>query len=454
MKKLKRGIAFVIALCMIFSIFTNVSVAQAATKKSTAKTVTVRTQKEFNKALKDGKATTIKVVTSKNVKLVIPKGTKYVTPAAKAAADLMLAYEKTPGLFTDNTGIPESGNGISDVLDETRYELEWILKMQDANNGGAYHKVTCMAFPGTVKPEDETEELVVAPVSNTATGDFAAVLALASRIYKDADKAFADRCLKAAEKAFGYVKAHVLDPGFTNPKEITTGEYGDDNCQDEYFWAAAELYKATGKEEYASEAKAAFEQQGSYGEFGWWGVSGYGTQAVLSNAEFEKNDSEFVKKVKTALLAEADRAAKVVAKNPYGVNREMKYEWGSNMGIANDGMLFLLANEADPSGKYKKLAGKQLDYLFGVNAVSYCFVTGAGTLSPSHAHHRPSQVLGKTMPGMLVGGVNSGLEDPYAAEVLKGAPAAKCYTDSDRSYSCNEVAIYWNSPLVYLMAQL
>lgn len=81
-------------------------------------------------------------------------------------------------------------------------------------------------------------------------------------------------------------------------------------------------------------------------------------------------------------------------------------------------------------------------------------MTGAGTLSPSHAHHRPSQVLGKTMPGMLVGGVNSGLEDPYAAEVLKDAPAAKCYTDSDRSYSCNEVAIYWNSPLVYLMAQM
>lgn len=193
---------------------------------------------------------------------------RYVTPAAKAAADLMLAYEKNPGLFTDNTGIPESGNGISDVLDEARYELEWILKMQDADNGGAYHKVTCMAFPGTVKPEDETEELVVAPVSNTATGDFAAVLALASRIYKDTDKAFADRCLKAAEKAFGYVKAHVSDPGFTNPKDITTGEYGDDNCQDEYFWAAAELYKATGKEEYASEAKAAFERQSSYGEFG------------------------------------------------------------------------------------------------------------------------------------------------------------------------------------------
>lgn len=209
---------------------------------------------------------------------------RYVVPGAKAAADLMLAYEKKPEVFTDNTGIPESGNGISDVLDEARYELEWILKMQNTDNGGAYHKVTCKAFPGTVRPEDETGELVVAPVSNTAIGDFAAVMALASRIYKDTDKAFSDQCQNAAEKAFSYLKAHASDPGFTNPKEITTGEYGDGNCQDEYFWAAAELYKATGKKEYASEAKAAFEQQGSYGEFGWWGVSEYGTQAVLSNA--------------------------------------------------------------------------------------------------------------------------------------------------------------------------
>lgn len=379
---------------------------------------------------------------------------RYVVPGAKAAADLMLAYEKKPELFTDDMGIPESGNGMSDLLDEVRYELEWILKMQNADNGGVYHKVTCKQFPGTVMPEDETDDLVIAPISNTATGDFAAVMAMASRVYKDMDPTFAGQCQKAAENAFGYLKEHVSDLGFTNPEEIVTGEYPDDNCQDEYFWAAAELYKATGKKEYASETKAAFEQLSSYGEFGWVVVSGYGTQAVLSNAAFENNDSKFVNKVKTALLEEADRAAEVAEKNPYGINREEEYEWGSNMGIANDGIRFLLANEAAPSEKYKKLAEKQLDYLFGVNAVSCCFVTGAGTLSPEHTHHRPSQALGQTMPGMLVGGVNSGLGDPYAAAVLADEPPAKCYTDSEQSYSCNEVTIYWNSPLVYLMTQI
>ena len=73
-------------------------------------------------------------------------------------------------------------------------------------------------------------------------------------------------------------------------------------------------------------------------------------------------------------------------------------------------------------------------------------------MSPVGTHHRPSQFLKQTMPGMLVGGPNSNLEDPYAQNVLADAPAAKCYVDNEQSFSCNEVTVYWNSPLIYLMA--
>ena len=97
-------------------------------------------------------------------------------------------------------------------------------------------------------------------------------------------------------------------------------------------------------------------------------------------------------------------------------------------------------------------AQRQLSYLLGTNANSYCFVTGYGSLSPEHTHHRPSQALGETMKGMLVGGPDSNLEDPYAKATLKGRAAAKCYADNEQSYSCNEVTIYWNSPLIYLLA--
>ena len=100
----------------------------------------------------------------------------------------------------------------------------------------------------------------------------------------------------------------------------------------------------------------------------------------------------------------------------------------------------------------KDTIDKQLNYLFGNNATGYCFLTGYGTLYPEHPHHRPSQATGKTVPGMIVGGPNSGLDDPYVANVLRGTPAAKCYADNSQSYSTNKITIYWNSPVIYLLA--
>ena len=94
----------------------------------------------------------------------------------------------------------------------------------------------------------------------------------------------------------------------------------------------------------------------------------------------------------------------------------------------------------------------QLHYLFGNNGTAYCFFTGYGSLSPEQVHHRPSQAKGETVPGMLVGGPDQDLEDPFVASVCNGKPAALCYVDNAQSYSTNEVCVYWNSPLVYLLA--
>ena len=95
---------------------------------------------------------------------------RYVVPAAKTIADLLYAYQAAPDLYGDNTNIHESGNGVPDILDEARFELEWMMKMQ-ASDGGAYHKVSCETFPGYVMPTKETAPLIVTPVSSTATAD-------------------------------------------------------------------------------------------------------------------------------------------------------------------------------------------------------------------------------------------------------------------------------------------
>ncbi len=383
---------------------------------------------------------------------------RYVVSGAKTVADLLLAFEKQGGKIhakdADNYDIPESGNGVNDLIDEARYELDWLLKMQDSS-GGVYHKVTCKVFPETVMPQDETDELILSPISNTATGDFAAVMALASRIYTEygdsSDKAYAKTCLDAAKKAWTYLEKNKDAAGFKNPEDIVTGEYPDGRSTDEMFWAAAELYKTTGEDTYKSAMGEYTSDTANMTGLGWASVGTYGAYAALTTDKLKTDSSNLTRDIQNALIAAADEAVATSQKNGYMINKDRKYEWGSNMGIANTGMLLLLANDISPKEEYVTYAKQHLNYLMGMNPTGYCFVTGCGTLSPEHPHHRPSEVLEKCMPGMLVGGPDNNMDDPYAKAVFLNTAPAKCYVDNAQSYSTNEVAIYWNSPLIYLM---
>lgn len=373
---------------------------------------------------------------------------RYVVPGAKAAADLLLAYEDYSKLFNDSAGIPESGNGIPDVLDEVRYELEWMLKMQDEKSGGVYHKVTGLNFEGMVMPEKVTDDLYIMPISNCATGSFAAVMAMSARVYSQYDEAFSKKCLAAAKSALAYIESNKNNGGFKNPGDVLTGEYPDANDADEYFWALSELYKTTGDAAYSNKLGSLDISSLDRG-LGWAAVDIYGCYAYLTS---KNQDAGLTKKINEKFNTYIASVERNVKNDGYFSSMGEVYPWGSNMTLANNGMAILMANKI--SGKETDFAKKQLDYLLGANSTSYCFVTGYGTLSPDSTHHRPSEALGKTMKGMLVGGANSNLEDPYAKNVLAGKPAAKCYADSSQSYSCNEITIYWNSPLVYLLAGL
>ena len=122
------------------------------------------------------------------------------------------------------------------------------------------------------------------------------------------------------------------------------------------------------------------------------------------------------------------------------------------MTIANNGMYFLLYDAVKGDNKGDMIARSQLDYLLGTNGTGYCFLTGYGTLSPESPHHRPSEATGSAVPGMIAGGPDQNLEDPYAESTLTGTAPALCYADNDQAYSLNEVTIYWNSPVVFLFA--
>lgn len=377
---------------------------------------------------------------------------RYVVAGAKTVMDLFLTVDLGKDAVSDSLGIPESGNKVPDLLDEARWELNWMLKMQDKKSGGVYHKVTCANFPGDdVMPEDEKDELIVSPISTAATYDFAAVMAKASELYKVFDEKFAKTCESAAKKAMAYAEKQGLNAGFKNPKGIVTGEYPDSSLKDERFWAAAQMYRITGEKSYIDimdEMSRSIIPEG----FGWQGVGDYGTYEFLTTKGTE--NEELYQKLLKSFLWTADQYVKKSKEDGYHISLGNVYNWGSNSTVANNAMHLILANQLKPNGEYIEYAREHMNYCMGTNPMSISYVTGYGSSSPVHVHHRPSYAVGESMPGMLVGGPDKMLEDPFAKAVLQDTPPAKCYVDNHGSYSTNEVTIYWNSPFIFVLSEL
>lgn len=385
---------------------------------------------------------------------------RYVVAAAKSVVDLMMAYEMYPQVMEASFDIEESGNGIPDILDEVKYELDWMLKMQDKKTGGVYHKVTCKSFPGFVMPEFETEELIVCPISDAATCDFIAAMAYAYRVYSSLSEKYGNKAMEygeaanmymeAANRAVAYLEKISAGP-FTNPKDIVTGEYGDERTIDEYFWAYAEMYKTTGDKKYEEKLKS-MNLDDVPGELGWKEVGDYGFYAYIT-APYTK-DEELYGKVFKRFENETEEKLEKYMKDPYRGTLYDYYYWGCNMEIANNAMRGILLDKIKGTSRYESMAQAQLHYLLGNNPNAKCFVTGFGKDSPKNPHHRPSAAVKSAMPGMLVGGPEPLLLDDVAKAKLSGKPAAKCYIDELDSYSTNEITIYWNSPLVFLLAHM
>ena len=369
---------------------------------------------------------------------------RYTVSTAKTIADLFNAYIDF-GIEDDDLGIPESGNGIPDILDEAKVGVDWMYKMQDEATGGVYHKVTCLVFPESVPPEDETDELVLAPISDTATGDYVAIMAWASRMYRDYDSEYADKLLAAAEKAWDYLSSREIVIGYKNPEDIVTGEYPDNGISDERYWAATELY-ICGRDDLEDAVKEGLDNDSLKRNLGWADIGTYADNN-LAHSDLSLADS-----AKSRVLERADQIIDRTEGDMYNMALGETYPWGSNMTVANNGEILYMAYNLSGDEKYASLAEKQTDYLLGANSLGYCFVTGYGTLCPTAVHHRPSEVAGYAMIGMLVGGPDNGLDDSYAKAVLTGQAPAMCYADNQQSYSTNEVTIYWNSPLIYILS--
>lgn len=375
---------------------------------------------------------------------------KYIVNSGISTYTLLLAYEHYSDFYQNrNFNIPESSNNLPDLLDEILWNLEWMEKMQDLD-GGVYHKLTTQNFAGEVMPHQTTSQRYVVQKTTAATLNFAAVMAVASRVLEPFDSAKSSAYAAAAVKAWGWAKANANVP-YRQPTDVKTGEYGDRTFSDEFAWAAAELYLQTGEQTYLNEFWAADVPA----DVPWWGgVAALGYISLATHGEDRLSGTDF-QRVTNTLVSTADYLKGIQTSSAYGVSlTETDFVWGSNSGGMNQALMLLQAHRLTNDASYYNAAYAMLDYALGRNATDYSFVTGFGSHSPMDIHHRQSRAdnVAEPVPGFLVGGPHSGQQDQCPGYPSK--LAAKSYVDTWCSYSTNEVTINWNAPLVYVTAAL
>lgn len=386
---------------------------------------------------------------------------KYIVNSGITMGTLLSAYEDFPGYFKQlNTHIPESIDLIPDILNEVIYNLRWMLTMQDPYDGGVYNKCTNASFDGMVMPGVTRAPRYVVQKGTAATLDFAAVTAQASRIlnrYKRQLPGLSDSCLRASKKAWEWALSNpaveynqdAMNRDFK--PAISTGGYGDRNFNDEWFWAASELYITSKEKKFYEVVNKHMESNVNLP--GWNNVGMLGYYSILRfSKELPSAISGNIAIMKNRIMSIANGYIEKVPANAFGtvMGQSLRdFQWGSNSVACNQGILLIKAYMLSGDKKYIDYALTNLDYLLGRNATGYCFVTGSGSKSPMFPHHRQSTADGivDPVPGLLAGGPNPGRQDSCSYEFTEPETT---YADAVCSYASNEIAINWNAPFVYL----
>jgi endoglucanase len=394
---------------------------------------------------------------------------KYVVNSGITMGTLLSAYEDFKSYYdTLITNIPSLEKPVPDILNEILYNLRWMLSMQDPTDGGVYNKCTNANFDPMIMPAAARQPRYVVQKGTAATLDLAAVAAQASRIfamYNNELPGLSDSCLMAAERAWNWALANpdlVYDQNAMNklyePK-IVTGGYGDKKFTDEWFWAASELFITTGNIKYQYEVKnyqdsALSNMHNLFGLPSWseTGLLGYYSLIRYSRKTSLPGIREQLNEMKGYIEGLADDYVTAADQNAFLTTmggRRSDFNWGSNSNAANQGILMIQAYFMTKDPKYLDAALGNLEYILGRNATGYCFVTGFGNFPTRHPHHRPSVADNNVdpVPGLLAGGPNPGEQDHCHYDFHEPETA---YSDSDCAYASNEIAINWNSPLVYL----
>jgi len=417
---------------------------------------------------------------------------KYTVPADYALQDLLLAYVQYPSIWTDDYNIPESGNGVPDILDEAKWELEWLLKMQAATgNNSVLSKVSVTDTHGTSPPSADTGLRYWGAASTASTACTAGVFALGAIAFGLAGQTtYAATLETAAVNAWTWAQANpavgYTNTGFqsVNPEPSVNGRA---LCQ---LQAAAFLYGRTSGSTYKTYFESNYTSLAAVGNTYWFGFypDVYGQQAVL----YYSNLPGVTGSVKTAIqnskttgiggaefytaVTGATDAYRAYMKDAdYGAS-------GNNGGFGNNRVKAAIGNlyldqiryglDTANATNYKNAAASYLHYLLGVNPngivyLSNMYAFGA-TRSANEIWHSwfndgtdwdnaLTSAKGPP-PGFLTGGANAGFTGTGLPTPPAGSqPKQKAYADFNtgfpqNSWELTEPAIYYQTAFIHLLA--
>ena len=389
---------------------------------------------------------------------------KYVNSGAVAVSDLAWAYQLAPKEFKDGQlNIPESGNGVPDILDEARWETDFILKMQDQASGGFYHMVQPTS---TAAPDKDTTQRVIEDVNGSQTNvrptddaaSAAAALAEASISFKKFDPAYANTLVTAARRGWDYLSA--------NPDGVggVPGPYSVSDDHADRLWAAAALYRATGDPQYNQYFLDNYQNFASAWDGSRDNPGGVGNMAQTAFLDYMQ--AAHVDATARAWFATKFQAWRepVLARSEQGpwhnTLEDNDYYWGSN-GVALNtvhvlaaGTIVLGGHNLGTDVRVARAVESAMNYILGINPLHLSFVTGEGADSITTIYSTAWSNEGH--PGVPNGYMPDG-PNIYNNPLLSCTAPAKCYLDNDSNWTTNENAIYWNADLVLdatLVAQI
>lgn len=416
---------------------------------------------------------------------------KYVNFTWSPVHDLLFAYQQNPNVFDDNNDIPESGNAIPDILDELKWELDWLLKMQQAD-GSVLMKVAVPCFEAASPASSDMTQRMYGPAQASATRAVASMFAHASIVYGSLSSPsmndYAELLLDRAELAWTWIESNPGTSSYNNAGFCSANPEWDPDSQNEArTGAAAMLFAATGNTTYRTYFDNNYSNIRPYSWTYWYPFQPTIQDIMLYYASLPNATASVANNIRNNCITSVNTNNTDLL--PAWNNNSDAYRaylkdsdwvWGSNQFKCNVGSIFynMLVYNLSPSNAtaYRNAAESNIHFLHGVNTMNQLMLTNMNDFGAEkscdemyHAwfgdgtdyDNAQTSPIGPP-PGYVPGGFNAYFSpDPACNCVIsppQNQPIQKSYKNwntswPENSWELNEPAIYSQAAYIKLLSK-